>query len=268
MKARESYILGNLDSEIVRLELQASFFEKFAREALQKAKLKKGMRCADIGSGSGSVTRLLGRVVGPKGHVVGVDRDEKYLDYCRSRNKRANVEFVQDDIYYPKLQGGFDLVYSRFMFVHLQDPYQAVQSMKKLAKKGGSIIIQEVDHSPDSWLCYPENESVDTLRKIFVTLIKNSGGDPLVGRKLYKMMVDEGLETSVDCYSPCLVMGREPHSSLGWRVADTLKPLILQSGLLGETEFEKMLSDLKTLAKRKDSFVTYARFFSVVGRRK
>jgi SAM-dependent methyltransferase len=262
-----NYILGNLDTEIERLEIQASFFEPFARQALLKAKVKRGMRCADIGCGAGSATRLLAQMVGRKGHVTGADVDDRYLEYCRKVNKKANVDFVHDDIYSSRLSGSFDIVYSRFMFVHLQDPKKVIQSMKKLVQKGGAMIIQEVDHSPDSWLCYPEHESVDTLREIFVTLLKRSGGDPLVGRKLYKMMTDESLEVDVECYSPCLVMGREPYSSLGWRVAESIKPLILQQGLLSEKEYKELQSDLRQLAKRKDSFVTYARFFSVIGRK-
>src|SRR3712207_7274810 len=41
----------------------------------------------------------------------------------------------------------------------------------------------------------------------------------LAGRKLYKLMIDESLKSSVDCYSPCILMGEEPYSSLGWQLA-------------------------------------------------
>jgi hypothetical protein len=50
-------------------------------------------------------------------------------------------------------------------------------------------------------------------------------------------------------------------------VAESIKPLILQQGLLSEKEYKELQSDLRQLAKRKDSFVTYARFFSVIGRK-
>ena len=93
-----SYVLGNLDSEIKRLELQASVFAPISMQALKMAGIRKGMRCLDIGCGSGSVTRAMAEVVGDSGRVVGVDVDEKYLSYCRSVNKDDNVEFVRDDI--------------------------------------------------------------------------------------------------------------------------------------------------------------------------
>lgn len=68
--------------------------------------------------------------------------------------------------------------------------------MIRLAKKDGVIIIQEFDHAPGSWLSYPKRESVERLRKIYVALVKKMGGDPLAGRKLYKMIVKEFADAS------------------------------------------------------------------------
>jgi hypothetical protein len=153
------------------------------------------------------------------------------------------------------------------MFLHLKDIRKAVQSMKRLAKKGGVVVIEEVDHAPDSWLCYPENQSVNTLREVYVTLVKKAGGDPFAGRKIYSLLIEEFLDASVECYSPCLLMGHEPYSTLGWRIAESLKPQILNYGLLNEHEYAKMYEDLKQLSLDSKSFVTYARLFSAIGRR-
>jgi ubiquinone/menaquinone biosynthesis C-methylase UbiE len=75
----EGYVLGNQDSEIARLEIQATLFEPLTRQTLLNAGLKKGMRCIDIGCGSGSVTRLMANMVGKTGRVVGIDIDNRYL---------------------------------------------------------------------------------------------------------------------------------------------------------------------------------------------
>lgn len=263
------YVLGNLAKEIKRLEIQAGLFGPLSREALLKAGIKKGMRCIDIGCGSGSVTRMMSDIVGRTGRVVGVDIDEKYLEYCRSVITQSNVEFVRDNISDSGLDsiGSFDIVFSRFLFVHLRDKSSAVSSMKRLLRRGGAMVIQELDHSVGSWLCYPENRNVEALRKVYVALLKKSGGDPLAGRKLYKLLVDESLDASVDCYSPCLLMGREPYSSLGWRIMESLKPQILGMRMLDERRYTEMYRDLKQLAKSKVAYVTYARFFSAIGRR-
>jgi ubiquinone/menaquinone biosynthesis C-methylase UbiE len=263
------YVLGNRESEIARLEIQANLFEPLTKQTLLNAGLKKGMSCIDIGCGSGSVTRLMAKMVGETGHVVGVDIDDRYLHYCtRNITSKQNIEFIHDDIRKSRLVGKerFDIVYSRFTFHHLTDRRGAVRSMKRLAKKDGIVMIQDLDHAPGSWLCYPENKIIDTLRKVYVTLIKKGGGDPLAGRKLYKLLIDESFHANVDCYSPCILMGQEPYSSLGWRVAESIKPQILENRLQSEQEYTKMYEGLKKLAKDKGSFVTYSRLFSVVGR--
>jgi SAM-dependent methyltransferase len=263
----EGYVLGNRKEEIERLDIQASFFEPFSRSALLQAGIRNGMKCADVGSGSGSVTRLMAKMVGPNGRVTGFDVDDNYLQYCRSINTFSNVDFVHQDITQNKA-GGFDIAFSRFMFVHLKEPQKAIKAMKEMVKEGCNVVIQELDHSPDSWMSHPHEDCVDMLREAFVTLVRKSGGDPLAGRKLYKMAVAESLDATVECYAPCLMMGSEPHCTLGWRIADSLKPMILQHGLMKESEYDRMFKDLRALANKKDSFVTYARFFSVTGQKR
>jgi len=264
----ENYVLGNLENEITRLEIQSAFFEPLTRQTLLRAGLRKGMRCLDVGCGTGSVTQILGKFVGEKGQVVGTDVDEKYLQYCQNYNTKVNTKFLLDDIVNSKLaKESFDVVYSRFMFVHLKDARIAIHSMKQLVKKAGAIVIEELDHAPDSWLCYPENESVNTLREIYVTLVKKAGGDPFAGRKIYSLMVEESIEANLECNSPCLLMGHEPYNVLGWRIAESLKPQIVSYGLLSEDEYSRLYRDLKRLSIDKKSFITYARFFSIIGRK-
>jgi ubiquinone/menaquinone biosynthesis C-methylase UbiE len=266
----EGYILGSSSSEIRRLEIQASLFESLTKQTLLNAGLKKGMSCIDIGCGSGSVTRLMARMVGKTGRVVGVDIDDRYLQYCSRRNiaLKQNIEFVRHDISKSQLDSkeDFDIVYARFVFQHLRDTRQAVRSMKQLVKKGGAVMIQDLDHAPGSWLCYPENEVFNMLRKVYVALIRKAGADPRAGRKLYKLLIDESLNANVECYSPCILMGEEPYSSLGWQLAESLRLQILKHGLQSEQEYAKMYDGLKKLAKDRGSFVAYSRFFSVIGR--
>lgn len=266
----DSYVLGNLDNEIARLEIQSAFFEPLTRRTLLKAGIKEGMKCMDVGCGSGSVTRMMAQMVGEKGRVVGLDIDEKYVQYCRNSKPPVNAEFTLGDISnstLAKMGENFDIIYSRFMFVHLKDVRKAVQSMKRLTKKRGMVIIEELDHAPDSWLCYPENQSVSDLRRIYVNLVKKAGGDPFAGRKIYRLLVEESFDTSIECNSPCLLMGHEPYNTLGWRIAESLKPQILNYGILSEKEYVKLYQDLRQLSMDNKSFVTYARFFSVIGRK-
>lgn len=264
---RNKYVLNSESSEIHRLNIQSLLFEPFVIDALNKSGIKKGMDCLDVGCGSGEVTRLISKIVGKKGSVVGIDVEKKYLDYCKKTTKQKNVRFFQDNILDSQLKGTFDIVFSRFMFVHLPDKMQALRSMIKMTKKNGIVIIQELDNGPHSWLSYPKKDCVEKLRSTYTSLVKKMGGDPLAGRKLYKLFVNAGLKTKVECYSPCIVMNQTPFNELGWRIAKSLKPEILSKKLLSEPEFNQLFSDLKAMTKDDKCFVTYARFFNVIGQK-
>lgn len=268
MKGR--YALGTSTKEIKRLSLQASFFEPMARTALLAGGLGTGSRCADVGCGAGHVTRLMGQIVGRNGMAMGIDQSEKYIDYCNHTHKKGHVRFVKGNIISDDLglDGKFDVVYSRFMFVHLTDKRRALDSMVRLAKKGGTIIIQELDHAPNSWLSHPTWESFEMLRKCYTKVVTQMGGDPLAGRKLYKLFMDASLDTLVDCTSPCIRMGMSPYGILGWKLAESLRPKILSLKLMNEKEYSCMLHNLKKMADDRNSFATYARVFTVTGKKR
>lgn len=266
---KNDYVLGNHSNELVRLQIQAAFFESMAQDVLQKAGIRNGLECLDVGCGVGSVSKLLGDMVGSKGRVVGIDVDEKYVAYCKKNNKRRNTSFLCADITKGAPTGArFDIIYSRFMFVHLKDRVAALESMIQMLKKGGVIVIQELDHAPNSWMSYPKSEAVARLQKIYVALIRRLGGDPLAGRKLYGMFLDLGLDSSVECYSPCLVMGKKPFNELGWRIAQSMRPMATSLGIASDAEYAKLMQDLKALSLDRQSFVVYARIFSVIGKKR
>ncbi len=266
---KNRYVLGNTTNEIKRLELQSSLFEPMATDALKKAGIKNGSVCADIGCGPGYVTKVIGKLVGEKGRVIGMDINENYVKYCKSNIKNKNTSFIYHDItkHNHLFSEKFDLTYSRFMFVHLANKSAALKSMLQMTKRGGTIIIQELDHAPDSWLSYPRRKSVEILRHAYVNLVKKSGGDPLSCRKLYKMFVENKMNSHVECYSPCLVMKQKPLNELGWRIAQSLKNQILDTGLMTATEYQKMFNDLKNMSKDPHSFVIYSRLFSIIGKK-
>ena len=264
---KNNYVLGYASNEMKRLQIQASLFESSARHFLINAGLKSGMKCMDVGCGIGNVSKLMRAMVGRKGSVLGTDIEKKYVDYCNYNNKSKNIAFVQDDILKTNVSEKFDIVYSRLMFVHLKDKLRAIKSMTQFTKKNGTIIIQELDHAPGSWLSYPDKPSVEQLRKIYVRLIKKTGGDPFSGRKLYNLFLDEGLQTTLYCEAPILQINQKPHNELGWRFALSLKPSILSNNLMTKSEFEKLIEDLKSISKDKRCFVTYARFFTIFGKK-
>ena len=97
----DGYILARTEAEYRRLRLQAKFWEPATRTILADAGLAEGMRCLDAGCGPGEVMRLIGRAVGPGGHVTGFDIDAALGVHMLAelhREEGPNFTFVAGDL--------------------------------------------------------------------------------------------------------------------------------------------------------------------------
>src|SRR5258708_10164439 len=123
------YALATGKQAVYRLEVLDAVYGAGTRSLLQWAGVRTGMRVADFGCGPGIVTRLLASMVGASGHVVGIDYSKEQLDQARaSAQERGlhNTLFVEADAMGTGLPfATFDLVYCRFLLLHLPQPESA-----------------------------------------------------------------------------------------------------------------------------------------------
>src|SRR6516165_10931935 len=91
------YVLATGPAADYRLRILHGLYGPGTRRLLLGAGLRRGMRVADVGCGVGMVTGLLAELVGPEGHVVGIDVSTAQLASARERlnGSGANVRFVK-----------------------------------------------------------------------------------------------------------------------------------------------------------------------------
>ena len=91
------YALATGESATYRLRILHQLYGPGSRRLLLEAGLRRGMRVADLGCGVGMVTALLAELVGPEGHVVGIDASAAQLAQAREwlNGSGANVRFVE-----------------------------------------------------------------------------------------------------------------------------------------------------------------------------
>ncbi|MFY3739711.1 MAG: ubiquinone/menaquinone biosynthesis C-methylase UbiE [Candidatus Nitrosomirales archaeon] len=264
----KDYILGNSEKEFKRLSLQSQIFEKESLQTLRLAGIKTRMRCADIGCGTGDVTFMMAKLVGKKGSVIGIDQNSSVIELCNKKAKKerlTNVKFLVGDIYDNGLsKDSFDLVFSRFLFQHLEEPKKAVREMMKLVVPNGTVVAEENDQ--DTWLIYPPSSAFEKLRHAYVDLLRLAKCDELIARKLYSLFLECGLDASVGAYSICIPM-RGPFKKMGILVAESLEPTILKAKLMAEKEFLQMMDELEAYARRRDGLALYATTFRVWGKK-
>jgi SAM-dependent methyltransferase len=111
---------------------------------LNLARLQQGEVVLDIGCGCGSTTLRAGNIVGPGGHVYGIDLTEPMLAVARKRlaaSGQTNVEFVEADAQTQTWPGSFDAAVSRFGTMFFADAVAAFANIAQGLRRDGRISL-------------------------------------------------------------------------------------------------------------------------------
>jgi SAM-dependent methyltransferase len=126
----------------------------------------------------------------------------------------TNVELFQGDIFaLPFAPESFDHVFVCFVLEHLSRPVEALVVLRGLLRPGGTLTLIEGDHG--SAYFHPDSPEAHAAIQCQVQLQRNAGGDALIGREVYPMMVAAGFDAVrvsprivyVDASRPDLVDG-------------------------------------------------------------
>ena len=190
-----SYVIrGGIEGR-ERLKLLSRIMHASTTSLLDRAGIRAGLRCFDIGCGSGDVSLELAARVDPNGHVIGVDIDATKVELARAEAaqlKIDNVEFCVMDICETDPGVAFDLVYARFLLTHLRDPSGVVGTIKRMLKPGGVVIIEDIDFS--GHFAYPESGAFNRYHELYCTVVSRRGGNPNIGPQLPLLLRQNGFQ--------------------------------------------------------------------------
>src|SRR4051812_4139911 len=121
-----SYVLGQSLYEYERLTLQAKIVRPFTERFFTMAGIGPGMRVLEVGSGMGDVALLAAEMVGPGGHVLGLDRDASVLENARERARQhgcsSRVSFRANALNEFNTADQFDAIVGRYVLLYQHDP--------------------------------------------------------------------------------------------------------------------------------------------------
>ncbi len=136
--------------------------EEQPRLAIDALKIPKGATVADIGAGSGYITALLARQVGPTGRVYANDIQTRMLDLLRrniDRQKINNVETVLGTIDDPKLPpGAIDLALMVDVYHEFSEPQKMLRGIRAALKPNGRMALIEYRGEDPSVPIRPEHK--------------------------------------------------------------------------------------------------------------
>jgi SAM-dependent methyltransferase len=250
------YPIEHRAGEIERLLTQSKAMEPAALVMLERIRPMQGWSCLDIGCGPGGITDLLSARVGPSGRVIGLDRNEGFLEHAR-QSAAANTEFRQGDAYGSDLPAGtFDLVHMRFVASTAGDPERLLKEARRLARPGGIVALQEPDGS--TLHCYPPHPAWERLKSALLGAFKGVGADLELARRLYHVMHQAGLRDVQYRTALLGVRSTDPMVDYLPSTVESLRGTILMLGLLGESDFDAALAECRAhLAKPGTSFTMY-----------
>ncbi|MEZ5399395.1 MAG: class I SAM-dependent methyltransferase [Bryobacteraceae bacterium] len=145
--AMAAYALGHSEGELQRLAMQNRMFGELTLDVFRRAGIGEGMKVADFGCGAGDTTFLLRAMVGPGGHVIGIDRSADAIAKARQRAAAVeldNVEFVEANADDWSPAEPLDAVAGRFVMMYQSDPAAWLRRVAGLVRHGGIVAFQEI----------------------------------------------------------------------------------------------------------------------------
>jgi len=127
-----------------------------ARFILETVQKKKPLTILDAGCGRGFYTRAFTFFPFLK-TITGIDLKKEYLDKAEKEVKDKRVKLLEASIYaLPFKNETFDFAVSSEVMEHLPDDVAALKELKRVVKKGGTLIIS-VPHRSFPFLWDPLN---------------------------------------------------------------------------------------------------------------
>lgn len=239
------YSLATGEAAVRRLNALHRACSPAGRRILLRAGLRPGMNVADLGCGVGATTRMLAEMVGPSGHVTGIDLSAAQLKQGCLQCQEAgliNTRFVEasaTDTGLPR--NSLDLVYCRYLLLHLVDPAACVREMLALLKPGGVLVVEDGD------LTLAGSVPASSLRwfaDLFGRLGPMRGLDYSLATRLFHIVQAAGCaEPEIEMHHPAIVRGEE-RFLLKWSVEEA-GPAFIDAGLVTRAELDEILADME-----------------------
>jgi SAM-dependent methyltransferase len=239
-------VLATGEAAAYRLRILHGLYGPGSRRVLLEAGLERGMHVADLGCGVGMVTALLAELVGPQGHVVGIDASTEQLAQARQRLAAGDtnirlVEASATDTGLPP--ASFDLIFCRFLLLHLPEPERALREMEALLKPNGILVCEDSDLTSAG---SEPPSALDAFADLWVRLGPVRGVDYTLGRRLFQMVQAAGFQApEITFYQPVLARG-ENKRFLELSVSEAGSAFV-EAGLITAEELESTLEEMRRL---------------------
>ena len=260
----DNYILpGKSDHD--RLTMISEVHDGATRELLRLAALTQGCRFVEFGCGIGSVTRW---AAARGAHATGTDANEEQIEACRAladADGLASVEFRTGNVYEPHLDPDtVDMVYCRWLMVHLKSPVDAMRAIHKALKPGGVMVCEEA--AVGAVYTEPRSAAYEEMRILALNAGRARGVDYDGGERVHLWAKQAGFElVHVAAYHPHYLSG--PHKRLwSWTFSNATRRLV-EEGSLSLNRWQELVAGMRAADDSPDTVVAHCRMHQLIARK-
>ena len=257
------YALKTGPEAVRRLLVLHDIYGPAGRRILLKAGIRPGMHVADFGCGVGAATRMLASMVGPTGTVTGIDAYDSQLHQAFRLCDEAglqNVSFCQADASDTELPANsFDLVYCRFLLLHLTDPFACLREMRRVLKPGGVIVVEDGDLATATSVPLT---ALDAFASLFTRLAPLRGVDYSLAGDLFHMVKAMGfINPEIEIHQPAIAQG-ETRYLLKWSMEEA-GPAFVEAGIITTEQLQQTLYVMQKATENPDVLILAPRMSQV-----
>lgn len=247
-----------------RLNLQGEVYNLGSQKFLLMQGLKKGQSILEVGCGSGTMSVWLAQQVGKRGRVLCIDNDRSQVKATQQVIKKANltqVECRELSVFdLDELIEQFDIIYVRFVLLHLTDPHTALIKLKSRLKKTGKLIIDEMLNSNN--FCYPAVPAFAKRRHTIEQFFLKNGLNPNFGLSIKPLLKKLGLHSLQESlFQPALITAKERQLLL--LVIYEIKDKLIALKILTSAEWKKLVADLEAIQHDKNYFIALSSLYQI-----
>jgi ubiquinone/menaquinone biosynthesis C-methylase UbiE len=241
----KNYLFGEQDSETKRLDLLNAVYNPWSKNFLADVLEKTGGKILEVGCGQGSMSQWLAEHDNVDS-VLGLDIDKLALKTAAEKNI-PKTEFELFSVYdLNQLHDQFDIIYQRFVLIHLTNPAAALKAIYNQLKPGGIFVCDTGIHSH----CFsdPKTDSYDNFIKLVLQMFASQGKDADLGKTIASTASKIGfIKEHIQLQQPLL--RRKTEKNLMYLSLKNAQPLFEQEGLATADELNSlnqcMLKDIE-----------------------
>jgi demethylmenaquinone methyltransferase/2-methoxy-6-polyprenyl-1,4-benzoquinol methylase len=200
--------------DLMNTILSLGLHHLWKREAVRTAGLREGARIIDVCGGTGDLSILAAKGVGPRGEVILLDINRSMLEMARPKIERANlggslfsVQGDAEDL--PLADDSFDAALVGFGIRNVTHVERGFEEMRRVLRPGGRLVCLEFS--------LPVNPAFGALYDFYSFAVMPLAGLVLAGSTRAYSHLAESIRTWHSPENLAAIIGRSGFRDVTWR---------------------------------------------------